>query len=183
MWRSTWLWRWIWWGELWYVTNKTSLGACTFFPSHYKLVIIFVCDIPSRDKTLDTTTSCNNLGFFVVGALQTVEGACSRRHVLLEVRMQKKGSSPGRSASTLKVKVTCVEHPSSVHAGWSLLPTVCKMTPRYGTFCFCLIYAVLVVSFLNNVTNHTCRSLTKCWISLQHNHFFMFGDHSVFKLQ
>lgn len=47
--------------------------------------------------------------------------------------MQKKGSFPGRSASMSKISVTCVERPSSVHAGWSLLPTACKMTAGQGS--------------------------------------------------
>lgn len=65
--------------------------------------------------------------------LQTVGGVCLRRHELLAVRMQKKGSFPGKSASMSNLSVMCAEHPSSVHAGWSLLLTVCKMTAGQGS--------------------------------------------------
>lgn len=69
------------------------------------------------------------LGF----ALQTVERACSKRHVLLVARLPRKESIPGRSASTLKIANTSVERPSSVQPGWLLLLTACRIPAHSGS--------------------------------------------------
>lgn len=96
-------------------------------------------------------------------SLQTVGGACSRRRALSAVRMLRRASSPGRSASTSKTLATCVERPSSVHAGWSLLPTVCKMTARRGNSTLTisghersLVFRVMWLKLVNS-----CKSLGK----------------------
>lgn len=66
-------------------------------------------------------------------ALQTVERACSKRRVLLVARLPRKESTPGRSASTLKIADTSVERPSSVQPGWLLLLTACRIPARSGS--------------------------------------------------
>lgn len=142
MWWNTRLWRWLRWTELWYVTNKNSVGACTFV-SEIITSLQSICNVAFHDKTdvnfhslhihSGTQQAVTSLPYDWLFTFQTVGGIRSRRHVLWEVRTQKKGSFPGRSASMSKISVMCVERPSSVHAGWSLLPTVCKMTAGQGS--------------------------------------------------
>lgn len=147
------------------MSNKTSVGVSTFV-SDYKLVIISIRNFTLHDKT-DVSIhplraaqhAATSPPYDLLFTVQTVGGVCSRRHVLWAVRMQKKESFPGRSASMSKVLVTCVERPSSVRAGWSLLPTVCKMTAGQGSillyacFMLCSHWQLEVFSFLHNVAN------------------------------
>lgn len=87
-----------------------------------------------------------------LSSLQTVGGACSRRHVLWVARTQRRASSPGRSASTSKAMATCAERPSLVLAGWSLLPTVCKMMAGQGNNRTSSHWPLEVPGFLSGVT-------------------------------
>lgn len=110
------------------------------FIQDYKLVIISTCSVVLHNETDVNIHPLQGARQVVTGLpynwlfhMQTVGGICSRRHVLWAVRMQKTGSFPGRSASMSKTLVTCVERPSSVHAGSSLPPTACKMTAGQGS--------------------------------------------------
>lgn len=87
-----------------------------------------------------------------LSSLQTVGGACSRRRVSWVARMQRRASSPGRSASTSKALATCAERPSLVLAGWSLLPTVCKMMAGQGNNITSSHWPLEVAVFLSGVT-------------------------------
>lgn len=155
MWRDTGLRRWIRWGELWYVTS------CTL---DYKPDIIYIHISRSHNRTclnLSSATSSSKPNWLL--SVQTVGGACSKRRVLSAVRMLRRASSPGRSASTSKTLATCVERPSSVPAGWSLLPTVCKMMARRGNSTLTitghersLVFRVMWLKWV-----HSCKSLSK----------------------
>lgn len=155
MWRDTGLrWR-IRWGELWYVTSYTL---------DYKPDIIYIHIFRLHNKTcvnLSSTTSSNKPNWLL--SMQTVGGACSGRRVSSAVRMLRRASSPGRSASTSKTLATCVERPSSVHAGWSLLPTVCKMMAGRGNSTLTvtghersLVFRVMWLKLV-----YSCKSLSK----------------------
>lgn len=155
MWRDTGLRRWIRWGELWYVTSYTL--DC-------KPDIIYIHTFRLHNKMhvyLSSATSSSKPNWLL--SVQTVGGACSRRRVLSAVRMLRRASSPGRSASTSKTLATCVERPSSVHAGWLLLPTVCKIMARRGNSTLTitghersLVFRVIWLKWV-----HSCKSPSK----------------------
>lgn len=146
------------------VCDKQKL---TGFIQDYELVVVAACNVVLHNKTAvnipplhgarqAVTGPSNDWSFYV----QTVGGTCSRRHVLWAVRMQKTGSSPGRSASMSKTSVTCVERPSSVHAGSSPLPTVCRMTAGQGSkFTLCYVprgkYKFSVFCIMWQIKGHT----------------------------
>lgn len=148
------------WSQIWGVNYNLHLHCS---PCNTKAN---VCEpLPNSESV----TSCNKLQPFVwlidCVLFQTVGGVCSSHHVLWAVRMQKKGSSPGRSASTSKTTVTCAEHPSSVHAGWSLLPTVCKTTPRRSRILFFMLHVLFfsIDVFVIHPVYRCLVNISRCW--------------------
>lgn len=89
--------------------------------------------VESKKKTAHSQQAPTGFFFLFCPPCQTAGGICSRRRVSWVARRQKRGSFPGRSASTSKVTATCVERPSSARTGWSPPPTVCKMTAGPGS--------------------------------------------------
>lgn len=155
MWRNTGLWGRIGRGRVRYVTSNILVCLWLQTPCYLHPVSwLHKNKSPKNNKPhmhFSGTTRSNKPKWF--SSVQTVGGACLRRRVSWAARMQRRASSPGRSASTSKATATCAERPSSVLTGWSLLPTVCRMMAGQG----------------NNVTfSHWPLEVLGFWVVPQH---------------